>query len=452
MNSDGIITLVSYAQYFDTQTDECTNNQIWVWPFEASAQSLLLNKDRRKKFNTLVENANAKLEAAVESVSSKSNSKIVYTEWDGWPQQADGQFCEPGASPYPNDPSNDDVLFFKLATPKVYNPGTLYRRDGEWRAIEGYGNVTMAGAEEEEGALLGGLDGALVERDPSPPACSKSAFAGWLSDGIGKIFHPNKLGHEAVASFALWFIIDARSSILDVTSPACVPGDSKTCSQKQGSRDYVSADSLYKKYGEFCKDAADAAPDKLAGWSYSKTYYKDTPDEQTFKVEIGPRAGTKFKSSACHDAVKEILDDCDGNDPKNPMNWKFGGTHIDGSFTYHVIPAGKIKRPWPVPKQKIQKCHSSYKFLWNSYEIRGTGWATWDFGQKTLLPAAQKCNAHSVTQWNFEYFDEPDDGGFQWKVTFRTIVFTRARCFSNNNVQHSAGGPGEHGGGCQGNG
>lgn len=45
-----------------------------------------------------------------------------------------------------------------------------------------------------------------------------------------------------------------------------------------------------------------------------------------------------------------------------------------------------------------------------------------------------------ITAWNWEYFDAPDENGYEWKTTFNTPVWVRSRCFKNNKVVLAAGG------------
>lgn len=70
----------------------------------------------------------------------------------------------------------------------------------------------------------------------------------------------------------------------------------------------------------------------------------------------------------------------------------------------------------------------------------GAGWSTYDNGQQTLLPSIKGCRGLGVTKWSFKYFDEPDEDGMEWKVTFRTPILVRARCFNNNKVAFASGG------------
>jgi hypothetical protein len=78
----------------------------------------------------------------------------------------------------------------------------------------------------------------------------------------------------------------------------------------------------------------------------------------------------------------------------------------------------------------------------------GAGFSSWDYGQKTIIPSMQGCLGRGITEWKFNYFDEPDEDGYEWRVTFHTPVFVRARCFANNKVVMGAGGFTD---GCHGN-
>lgn len=76
-----------------------------------------------------------------------------------------------------------------------------------------------------------------------------------------------------------------------------------------------------------------------------------------------------------------------------------------------------------------------------SKEIYGAEFSTYDYGQKTLLPAINDRHGQ-VAGWNFEYLDFTDDGyekGFEGKATFDDLALVRARCFSNNKVVEAAG-------------
>ena len=58
-------------------------------------------------------------------------------------------------------------------------------------------------------------------------------------------------------------------------------------------------------------------------------------------------------------------------------------------------------------------------------------------GQETVLPQSKGCLGHGVTKWHWEYFDQPDSNGMEWKATFRTPVFVSNRCYRTNKVVSS---------------
>ncbi|PYH81906.1 SGNH hydrolase, partial [Aspergillus uvarum CBS 121591] len=453
MAKDGIIVLAGYAQYFNNETSDCTNNQDWVFPGQAGSTSLLLSTAHRTSFNTLVQNTNAKLQAAVAQAAKSASSTIVFADWDDWGAATSGRFCESGSSPDPEDSSNDNVLFFKLPTYKTFNPGTIYSRDfwdsSSMLEISSANTTTTFEQEqkkaEEYAQLLEWASEPLVKRDSSPtaPACTKSSLSSLLPDGIGKIFHPNNIGHEALASYVTWAIANARAKILKVASPACTAVNEIKCFQTTGSKGYASAYSLYSNTEAFCKAAVPELNSKGVGHQVSLTYNAKTPDESVWTVTMDSGA-TSLDEASCNAAVNRILDGCDGNDPKNPMNWKFGGNYVNGAFTYNIA-MSRTNRPYPAPTAPSAKCQGRYKAVLTRYNIRGAGWATWDSGQKTLRPNSTHCFGKGLTGWSFKYFDEPDENGYEWLAKFNSPIWTEARCYSNNKVQKAAGGPTDDG-------
>lgn len=449
MDAQGIIVLSSYAPYFNNQTDDCTDNEDWVFPGQAGSTSLLLTKAHRTSFNTLVANTNAKLKSAVDKAAKDASSTIVFADWSAWGEATNGRFCESGSSPDPDDSSNDNALFFKLPTYKVFNPGVVYR-DFELGSVSPMGitsNLTAAQAIEEQNGyaqLLDSIATSLEKRDgPTAGVCSKSVVSNLLPDGIGKIFHPTNLGHEAVASYVTWAIANAQAEKMHTTTPACNIVDELTCHQGSGSKSYASAYSLYMHTADFCKDAVPDLNAQESGSLFSNEYNKDTLDDVVFTVTKDAGA-VDLTEQACNLAVNRILDGCDGNDDNNPMNWKFGGSYINGAYTYNIAPA-RTKRPFPVPKEPSAKCTGVYHGFWTRYNIRGAGWATWDKGQKSLRPNSTHCFGLGLTGWWFEYFDEPDSNGYEWLAKFNTPIWTEGRCYSNNKVQKGAGGPSNDG-------
>jgi hypothetical protein len=329
---------------------------------------------------------------------------------------------EPGASPVskayrspnnttltllqdPDDSSNANVMFFKLFT------GITPQLEARSLDYYQYDNATSAISP----SIL-----ELNKRDPVDPDCGSSSIS--LPDYIGKIFHPNNLGHEVIAAFALDAIADARASILG-QGPVCPITDSMTCYSGQGSKAYASAESLNNNINDFCSYVGHNAPSNEAGWSRSKNYYSGSLDEYTMVVSLSDKA-TTFDESACQKAIGTIINGCDvPSGANNPMNWKGGGKRVEGEFTY-AVNIYRTNRPWPPPSKPTQSCEGWYKFLFQSYDIYGAGWATYDWGQQTLMKQVNPCcGSGSLTGWTFDYFDSPDENGYE----VRTCIILNSR-------------------------
>ena len=143
----------------------------------------------------------------------------------------------------------------------------------------------------------------------------------------------------------------------------------------------------------------------------------------------------EFNKKECLSSFDKI-NSCDGNAPKNPLNFKFGGS-CRGSYTYEIHP----KKDRELVKHTDGRCEGWYKLFWEEYTIYGKNWAGWDYGQDTLLRNARKCVGGGMTGWTFDHFNKlKDHDGLEWKATFRTPLGSRSRCFNNLKVQAGSGG------------
>lgn len=68
-------------------------------------------------------------------------------------------------------------------------------------------------------------------------------------------------------------------------------------------------------------------------WKFEKTYHKGTLEEARFVIQLSNGVG-EFNNKECLSSFDKIINSCDDNDPKNPLNLKFGGRHKIGSYTY----------------------------------------------------------------------------------------------------------------------
>ena len=190
------------------------------------------------------------------------------------------------------------------------------------------------------------------------------------------------------------FIAALGSTLIGVVLFALLPYpivDTQTCYSSLGtSRAYASAEALNNNIDDFCQDVANNVPFITVGWTRSKTYYPNTPEEYTMTVALSNRAFS-FDQRQCTDAMSSIINGCDVSvGGSNPMNWKQGGKRVQGKYTYQ-IDIFRQNRPWPPPAKPRQSCEGWYKFILQHYDIYGAGWANYDWGQKSLKPAINPC-------------------------------------------------------------
>jgi len=458
MNDDGVVIYNGYAQFFNTETEDCAN-QPWayatLWPGNSG-----LTIARRNIFNDFVIQINNIIRSVVEETAANTNYKwkIGFSNWDPWVYDGvQGQMCDPdGSGDYP-DPDQPDLQFFKPDTHVSDSDPDLKKRWDEYGPLVETRKAALAEVARRnlETELYNSLlfnsvnPGAEVKhkldrRAPSPPGCPGDTDAEiqppsiGLPDFVGKMFHPNELGHYTIASFALQTLVDTRAAVLDLEPPSCQIQDKFTCWQKEGSKKYANADRLNEDYKDFCDKEVKRPTGATDGWSFSWTYHPGTPDETEFSISV-EAPSTNYDRNECNDRMWAVINNCDGNDSENPMNWKFGGEYIHGDYTYTVTPK-RNKRHWPPPKEAGGDCLGWYHGVWSSYVMHGYGWAGHDSGQDTLMNSAKDCIGGGLTLWRFKYFDEPDENGMEWQADFNTPIWVRARCFGNNKAQFAAGG------------
>ncbi|RAH65918.1 SGNH/GDSL hydrolase family protein [Aspergillus aculeatinus CBS 121060] len=465
LSYNGMIVWVLYGQFFNLENEECSTKHDWSFPRLGVVGGLPLTVERRRKFNQLVININKAIRETILGVRSHvyQNPYIRIADWDAFVGYGmKGQFCVPGTTGEYPDPRQPYLHFFKPNT-AVDGHQELRKREveamvdlhfddtpgllaGELRPMLGI-NTTNATTNLTD---LAPIEAELIERslllnprDPSPPNCpadSGSINVG-LPDGWGKFFHPNEFGHKTIASFVLSEIVAQRAVIMQAANPMCQAADNIfKCWQPEGRKDYASADLMNANYKTFCKEFQPPTSSHEREWSSERWFNEQTPDTHWFRLTL--RNGAKFDEHQCLESFDRVINSCDGNDPEhNPMNWKFGGRWVRGNYIYEVNVMNSFKRPWPVIRAVDGSCRSKYRGLWESYWIRGRGWSTGDFGQRSLLPSAKTCVGGGVTAWDLKYLNAAEEkDGMEWEAFFRTPVFCNPRCFGNNDGQFASGG------------
>ncbi|KAI1880240.1 hypothetical protein JX265_001861 [Neoarthrinium moseri] len=402
--------LSSYVQFFDATTDECDQ-----WSFahdRVSSGHPKVVKGLRDIINKRVLDVN-NLQADV-----VNNYKIPEPKLPNYKihnVQPDSlfkghRFCEKGWS-YEDQFYHKDLWFWNLqyydeqaekeiiGVAKTDDKGVQYMTypDG----ISGPENVTVLAAEEVEPQQYG---------------------FGWTA----RPFHPKYDGHKAMKEF---FIRKMKDDKIPGVKTEATSQPKPSIQQKKecyglGNKKYIGRD-VGKDIIE-----TELCPKAAGDGSVEESYNKGTMEEVTLSV----KSPSGFKPSK-EDCIKgfrdEILDGCDGNDPKNPENYKGGGKVTMGDVTYEMIPRALRQ---PADKSKKGFCDSTYKYLFNEYWMWGNGFASSDYG-KTLKSQVADC-ALLPNTWTFEY--GLGDDGREWTARFRTGIFQKG-CVGNAGKE--AGGP-----------
>jgi hypothetical protein len=391
MAKDGIVVYNGYSQFFNTENDSCANDQQWAFsrwlPKYWLKSALKLTTDRRKRFNKLVLAINSAIREVIKAVQDEKSItyEIGFSNWDPWVRDGvKGQMCDPSSSGKYPDSDQPDLQFFKPSTYiQPIEHDELRRRKEEIQKMEENGTLPVVENKVDPSIYNSILwkspaPGAealhkLDKRAPSPPGCPGDAD--WfdptlglgLPDSFGKLFHPNELGHQTIASFALAKGIDLRAKVLGQDPQTCAVTDEFKCWQKEGRKGYATSDKMNENIQAFCDDVK--VPDHEVGWKWEKTFFAGTPDEHTFTMQLSDKVGD-FDKAICLESFERIVNSCDGNDPENPLNWKFGGRWLRDDYTWEIN-VKRDNRPWPPIKSTHGGCKGNYKFLFSSYSIQG---------------------------------------------------------------------------------
>ncbi|KAI9041495.1 SGNH hydrolase [Aspergillus affinis] len=442
---NGLVLYVLYAEFFNTDLEKCGLNQDWT--LGRLGEALPLTKKKRQKFNSLVTRTNDVIRKAIDAVVEEDGLRyrIRTVDWNEFPKSGvRGQFCQPGTKGMYPDPGQPDLQFFKTNTAQIQDipPYTgegkrdvavEQAEDRLWYSSRIYKSINPVALAERH----------LDPRAPLPPHCPgdrekadenqleewlKDAIESWgfgLPDGIGKLFHPNELGHATIASFAMQELINARSEELGTYNPRCENFNKFECNKKgdEWSNYYANVDSAVQARNTFCKGELPLTWKEVAPGRYKhrRTYFRDTPDEVHFEVIS---RYTSFNRDECHDSFDRIIHSCDGLDPENPLNFKYGGRWNRGENVYQLtMGGGHIKRIKEVPKKRTGHCAftdvgEGYRFF-----LQGSGFRAYDFGQYSVWPAAQDCGQRPkyVHSFDFHYFPTPEDG-MEWQAAFSVRV------------------------------
>ncbi|KXJ88348.1 SGNH hydrolase-type esterase domain-containing protein [Microdochium bolleyi] len=458
MKKDSILVYSGYAPFFNTDNGDCADPKKQNWALKAWAwwkfwnvfrSPLYLTVDRRRAFNTLVNNINKAISEVVGEYDkdTRTSFKAVFSDWSNWPGIVDGQFCSPKSSGKYPDPDQPDLLFIKFDTTLKQSP--VHDETRRRRGLAAYQSHMRGRLSRKHlyDSLLWKSSNPRAEvlhqldaRAPVPPGCPGDNLPGvplglGLPDSFLSIFHPNKQGHEAMAAYALQNLMYKRAEILKVDDGLCAADkDEFKCWQKQGRTAYVDYARVNENYKDFCNNKVQQ-PDNKINWDKSVTYHEGTPDEHTFALQLSDGA-SKFDKDQCIESFDKIINSCDGGDSNNPLNFKFGGSWVRGGYSYQLNP--KMSRK--MVQKRSGTCRGWWSLFFTGYRIYGRGWASSDWGKDSLLKSMRDCGS-AVTGWKFDYCPTGcgDNNDFEWKAEFNLPVYGGVACMKNNWVPRKNG-------------
>ena len=468
MADNGIVMIMGYAPFFNTDNDDCREQdwalpEFWKWRYQLEL-GLKLTKDRRIRLNKLVADVNNVIRDVVRQYQVDpryDKLNIDFVDWSMWPAKAQGQMCDPKSDGIYPDNKQPELMFFKPNTKPVPRHTGLKVRDVDGGLIDDGEQSSRKPQQQQEGQPLDlsmnrFYDSPLYKspnpravaraeldpRAPSTPTCpGDNDWNLEIPDSLAKYFHPNVKGHAAMASFALKSVAIFRAKMLNLPgADVCKlkPKESEpTCYGSDPSKKaFVTWSVMDDRIKEWCNmNAQISHPGGNIDWGRKQIYHKDTPDE--FEVSFSFSTGAiLFNKARCLESYARIIHGCDGNNPANPLNYKFGGVWKRGEETYTITP----KRSRTMHTHTDGACRGHDKGLWVAYKIHGRGWASDDWGVH-LKKKIVDCVGDGVGEWKFQYYKKDGDNHqWEWWSTFTLPGGVINRCWNNLKIQRAAGG------------
>ncbi|CAO2647109.1 Nn.00g080310.m01.CDS01 [Neocucurbitaria sp. VM-36] len=229
LTDDGKIYVTGYAQFWNSNTNQCDGISWKMWDFPG-AHAVHLTRENRKRMNDLAKRVNDKIR---EVIKKKHAHKIVFIDYDPYVVLLQGRFCEPAI--LEPEPSRPGLLF--------YNRGTIDEEDNEQ---DQWGHTELKRAPEDvpkqsfEGSIAVKFEETMREHpdwkmtgdfseismldahnntvDGVKTTDVADIVSSLLPDTFKRIFHPRAFLHNLIAQLVLWNIRNERAKILGIGS------------------------------------------------------------------------------------------------------------------------------------------------------------------------------------------------------------------------------------------
>ncbi len=481
MRTGGVILLSSYAQFFNQDTNACSDEHWSLSPLAIPLLRLPLNRERRSDLNDLVTQTNAQLARAAANVDDTTRGiRVAFSNWDPWTRVVQGRYCELGQSSNPRLASN--LQFYKLdTTPFGADSGSHWNSGLRRRSNSSVSPVSPVIFEQESHveamerehlaylqsfvanetqkmrlrarSSLGANGGGIGRRAITQPNCPEPGFLSSipLADFLGKLFHPTIDGHATMMTFALNELRHVRAQQLGIPGPGCNDLAPDCTGRPSEYTPYTSWDGILAHFTSFCESTGRA----IARWSstssfwHTSTYNRLAPDHVRLRIDYqgsGQPSHAAWSTATCVEEFRHLASQC-ARRTSTSATWRIqpltAGSVLRGGWLYRIDPMEE-GRIWPIPSRARASVTGSYVSGTGavSYTVLGASFATWDSGQNTLLASFRECNGgRSPVSWGFRYLRPPSQDGYEWEAVIQTSSADRLVCMDNGDVIREAGGP-----------
>ncbi|EHK97231.1 putative Subtilisin-like protease 2 [Glarea lozoyensis 74030] len=211
----------------------------------------------------------------------------------------------------------------------------------------------------------------------------------------------------------IWFTTSCTTPARTSTNCSASPSARSTTNNRTS----TAASLLKNVQSDFCPEVVKQGGNDPGSGSIGRVYNPDTIEQVSIYLDLPPGTPVPTKEE-CEAHFMDLIDNCDGNDANNPMNYKAGGLVTVGTNKYHITPE---KPRQPASAGVKGDCDSTYKVYFNDYVVWGHGWDSADNGE-TLKQQVKGCALLPDT-WSFAY--GLGDDGREWTAKFRTGVFQK---------------------------
>ncbi|KAI4687260.1 hypothetical protein J4E81_008108 [Alternaria sp. BMP 2799] len=393
--------ITGYPRFFNQDTEYCNNVTFELWCQDE--KFLPLTKDQRTQMNELNLRLNEKIQSVIDANQPESG-RITYVDTD--PYFEGHRFCEEGVK----EPSyrNKNIWFFpcefytKVETNFTVSDTTP---SGDCQAIldsgGGPGNyfTCLIANEAQNGTSIDLMDlpNNVATDDPNEP----DAASLWL--WLLRTFHPTVQGHEAYknAFFAAYQGLEGTAT----------PTSELSCNDLENK--YVAKDALLDLIDNtYCPKLEGATGSIGTGH-----YFPSTPEAVEIGVTSRLTAGPVPTVEECKTNLHKILDECNNDKSKNPVDWKAGGEIEINGWRFTITPTGQ--RP-STPKAwcKIENCQNGEKC---TASIWGAGWLRNDYGEKLRSAFAAQQAVYSELRYENSLGDSKGIDMSQWDFNYEAL-------------------------------